>query len=145
MCLTCGCMDAHLEMGERNITYEDIKRAADENGQWVARRSTSLSARRGRTQSRTRRSTRRPDARHGGMVAEDQDWPFDQPPDAAAISVRAVLDGAPILLVSHDADDEGWQFLDGNEVDLDQAVLISMARAVGLDPSLREVADMLPG
>jgi hypothetical protein len=36
MCLTCGCMDAHLEMGEANITYEDIKRAADENGRSVA-------------------------------------------------------------------------------------------------------------
>jgi hypothetical protein len=36
MCLTCGCMDAHLEMGESNITYEDIKRAANENGKSVA-------------------------------------------------------------------------------------------------------------
>jgi hypothetical protein len=36
MCLTCGCMDAHLEMGERNIRYEDIKAAADENGRSVA-------------------------------------------------------------------------------------------------------------
>jgi hypothetical protein len=36
MCLTCGCMDAHLEMGESNITYEDVKRAADENGRSVA-------------------------------------------------------------------------------------------------------------
>ena len=36
MCLTCGCMDAHREMGEANITYEDIKRAADENGRSVA-------------------------------------------------------------------------------------------------------------
>ena len=36
MCLTCGCGDAHLEMGENNITYEDIKRAADENGKSVA-------------------------------------------------------------------------------------------------------------
>jgi len=36
MCLTCGCGDAHLEMGESNITYEDIKRAADENGRSVA-------------------------------------------------------------------------------------------------------------
>src|SRR5207249_2426477 len=35
MCLTCGCMDAHLEMGEANITYEDVKRAADENGRSV--------------------------------------------------------------------------------------------------------------
>ena len=29
-------MDAHLEMGEANITYEDVKRAADENGRSVA-------------------------------------------------------------------------------------------------------------
>ena len=36
MCLTCGCMDAHLVMGEANITYEDVKRAADENGRTVA-------------------------------------------------------------------------------------------------------------
>lgn len=36
MCLTCGCMDAHLEMGEHNIRYEDVKAAADENGKSVA-------------------------------------------------------------------------------------------------------------
>jgi hypothetical protein len=36
MCLTCGCMDAHLEMGKSNIRYEDVKRAADENGRSVA-------------------------------------------------------------------------------------------------------------
>jgi len=36
MCLTCGCMDAHKDMGESNIRYEDLKRAADENGRSVA-------------------------------------------------------------------------------------------------------------
>jgi hypothetical protein len=36
MCLTCGCMDAHLEMGTKNIRYEDVKAAADENGRTVA-------------------------------------------------------------------------------------------------------------
>ncbi len=35
MCLTCGCMKAHLEMGD-NITYEDIMRIADGNGKTVA-------------------------------------------------------------------------------------------------------------
>jgi hypothetical protein len=28
-------MDAHLEMGKANITYEDVKAAADENGRSV--------------------------------------------------------------------------------------------------------------
>ena len=36
MCLTCGCMDAHKEMGKANITFEDLKAAADENGRSVA-------------------------------------------------------------------------------------------------------------
>ncbi len=36
MCLTCGCMDAHREMTEADIRYEDVKRAADENGRSVA-------------------------------------------------------------------------------------------------------------
>ena len=36
MCMTCGCMDAHQTMGQANITYEDIKRAAAENGTSVA-------------------------------------------------------------------------------------------------------------
>jgi hypothetical protein len=36
MCLTCGCMDAHLEMGQHNLRYEDVKAAADENGRTVA-------------------------------------------------------------------------------------------------------------
>lgn len=36
MCLTCGCMDAHREMGEQHVDYDDIKRAADANGKTVA-------------------------------------------------------------------------------------------------------------
>ena len=36
MCLTCGCMKAHREMGESNIRYEDVEAAATENGRTVA-------------------------------------------------------------------------------------------------------------
>ena len=37
MCLNCGCMRAHDDMGkpEINITYEDVKRAADANAMTV--------------------------------------------------------------------------------------------------------------
>jgi hypothetical protein len=34
MCLTCGCGDAHLEMGD-NITYQDLDRIAGANGNSV--------------------------------------------------------------------------------------------------------------
>jgi hypothetical protein len=36
MCLTCGCGQAHLEMGEHNIVYEDLQQAAAENGRTVS-------------------------------------------------------------------------------------------------------------
>jgi hypothetical protein len=58
----------------------------------------------------------------------DDDWPFDQTPRTAAITVQAILDGAPILLVSHDPDDDGWQFLDGGTVVEGQARVIGMPR-----------------
>lgn len=37
MCLNCGCMRAHDDMGKPdvNITYEVVKRAADANGMTV--------------------------------------------------------------------------------------------------------------
>ena len=37
MCLNCGCMAAHNDMGKPqvNITYEDVKRAADANAMTV--------------------------------------------------------------------------------------------------------------
>lgn len=37
MCLNCGCMRAHDDMGkpDLNLTYEDLRRAADGNGMSV--------------------------------------------------------------------------------------------------------------
>ena len=37
MCLNCGCLRAHYEMGKPgiNITYETVKRAADANSMTV--------------------------------------------------------------------------------------------------------------
>jgi len=37
MCLNCGCLRAHDDMGKPgiNITYEDVQRAADANGMTV--------------------------------------------------------------------------------------------------------------
>ena len=36
MCLTCGCMDAHLEVEANDIRYEDIAAAAEQNGMSIA-------------------------------------------------------------------------------------------------------------
>ena len=81
-----------------------------------------------------------------GIQGDDQPaWPFDQGPDVAAFTVQAVLAGDPILHVSHDEDDHGWQFLDGRAPDVNAGRLIRMSDALARDPSLRAIADLPPG
>jgi hypothetical protein len=75
----------------------------------------------------------------------NESWPWDQAPNVAAITVQSVLDGAPILHVSHDEDDDGWQFLDGEPVDMNEARIVAMRTVVRLDSTLVEVADLPPG
>ena len=45
------------------------------------------------------------------------DWLFADTPTTAFITTRQVLEGATILLVTHDADDGAWQFLCGTTDD----------------------------
>lgn len=74
------------------------------------------------------------------------DWPFDQPPNCAAITLRPILfDGAPILHVTHDEDDHGWQFLGWEDADVAQGAVACLSTIVELDPSVLEVADLPPG
>ena len=71
------------------------------------------------------------------------DWSFADPPNLASITVRQVVhDGQPILLVVHDADDGGWQFLTGDSVGYADAMVVSLAYVVGLEVSLVELADL---
>jgi len=72
-------------------------------------------------------------------------WPFDQGPDVAAMTARRVLEGDPVLFVAHDADDHGWQFLDGREPMVEEARVVRMANMLARDPSLRDIADLPPG
>jgi hypothetical protein len=76
----------------------------------------------------------------------DTDWPFDQSPDCAAITLRAIaFEGAPILRVTHDADDCCWQFLGGGAPDTNQAAVLALSEIVRLDPTVLEIADLPPG
>ena len=46
MCLNCGCMMAHDDMGKPgvNIVYEDVKRAADAHGTTVEQALKTIEA-----------------------------------------------------------------------------------------------------
>jgi hypothetical protein len=51
----------------------------------------------------------------------------------------------PILFVSHDADDHGWQFIGTSDVVVADALLVALHSIVTLDPTVLEVADLEPG
>lgn len=74
-------------------------------------------------------------------------WPFRSPPDEAVITLKSILnEGKPILLVSHDKEDGGWQFLDGSaEPREEDAMVVSLHLMTRHDPSILELADLPEG
>ena len=73
-------------------------------------------------------------------------WPFDQPRNCATVFSKSVLDRSrPILYVSHDEDDHGWQFLDGLSEELEDVVLAGLAHVLEIDPAMVELAGLEPG
>jgi hypothetical protein len=53
--------------------------------------------------------------------------------------------GAPILLVTHDADDGSWQFLCGTMDETSDGRVVGLGRLCDRDPSLLELADLPEG
>jgi hypothetical protein len=74
-----------------------------------------------------------------------QPWPFADPRNTAAITTRQVLDGAPIVRVSHDADDGGWQLLGETTGDPADARFVGLGRIYDRDPTLASIADLPEG
>lgn len=78
--------------------------------------------------------------------SNDEPWPFDQPPNCAVISLRQIIDRRePILHVTHDLDDHGWQFLGSDDAQIEDGVVVSFDCIIGMDPTLRMLADLPPG
>jgi hypothetical protein len=67
---------------------------------------------------------------------------FDEDPRLGILTTTAVIAGAPILMVTHDADDGGWQFLCGTTNDPADGRIVHLAEIVAMDPSVTEVADL---
>jgi len=75
-----------------------------------------------------------------------EDWPFDQARNVAAVSDASVVDDrAPVLLVVHYSDDDSWGFFSGEPFTPERGKVIGMGEALGLDPTLRTIADLPPG
>lgn len=73
-------------------------------------------------------------------------WPFEAPDNTSAICCRHVLERSrPILRVTHDEDDGGWQFLCGEAHRSDDARVVCLGCMVSGDGSLAQLADLPVG
>ena len=71
------------------------------------------------------------------------DWPFSDPENVAVFTLKRIVRGeSPIVRVTHDEDDGGWQFLDGGEVAVEEASVVSLRQITRIDPSILELADL---
>jgi hypothetical protein len=73
-------------------------------------------------------------------------WPFEDSRNTAAITTRQVLEeGAPILRVTHEADDGCWQFLCGTTDETSDGRVVGLGWLCDRDASLLELADLPEG
>jgi hypothetical protein len=73
-------------------------------------------------------------------------WPFDQSRKCAVFTTREVLERKePILHVTHDIDDHGWQFMGLTDGTLENTRLIALHEALEFDRSVLELADLPVG
>jgi hypothetical protein len=73
------------------------------------------------------------------------DWKFDQDPDVACITSRAVIDGSPVLFVTHLEDDHSWAFFENAPTETIPTMLVAMSDVVDRHPDLPQIADLPPG
>lgn len=70
-------------------------------------------------------------------------WAFKDLPNTMALTTKDVLTmKKPILFVSHDEDDGIWQFHTGEDVDMGDAILVSLKEIVDYDPSVTVLNDL---
>ena len=72
-----------------------------------------------------------------------EEWPFEDERRVAVITTTHVVRaGKPILYVSHDADDGGWQFLSGDRINIKDAMLLALEEIFEIDPSVGSLANL---
>ena len=77
----------------------------------------------------------------GGQMS--QRWAFADPENVAVITLKRIVDrDAPILFVTHDEDDGAWQFLDGQNVTMEDSAIVSLKYMTTIDPGIIELADL---
>lgn len=70
---------------------------------------------------------------------------FPVPPDTTVLTLRPILDGAPVMFVERD-EEGAWRFLDAQPLlRRDDLALVPLQRVLDGDPSLSELAELPAG
>lgn len=73
-------------------------------------------------------------------MKENKKWKFSDVENTAVFTTRQVLnENLPILYVSHYEDDGVWQFHHGDNVDIEDAMIVSLSKMVDLDDTLNQL------
>lgn len=68
---------------------------------------------------------------------------FTDKKNTMVITTKRIMNNkSNILLVSHDDEDGMWQFLDGEDVDEEDATIVSLGEIVGIDNTINQIADL---
>ena len=71
------------------------------------------------------------------------EYKFLDDKNTMAITTKRIVSGqGEILLVSHDEDDGMWEFLDGEDVCEENALVVSMSEMVQIDESINKLYDL---
>ena len=80
------------------------------------------------------------------MAEANSIWPFDEPTNLATFTTTKVIhENYPILLVTHDEHDGGWQFLCGTTNASKDALIVALNSIYKRDPSVGELSDLPMG
>lgn len=70
-------------------------------------------------------------------------YSFSEDKNTMVITTKSIINNVKdIVLVSHDDDDGMWEFLDGEEVNEEDAVIVSLFEIVKLDDSINELCEL---
>jgi len=70
-------------------------------------------------------------------------WTFIDESNVMVMTTKNIVNNKnPILSVWHEMDDGMWQFLDGTDVNEEDAMMISLEEIVKIDNSVKEVSDL---
>lgn len=76
-------------------------------------------------------------------MKDNKKWKFSDVKNTAVFTTRQVVnEGMPILYVYHDEEDGAWQFHYGNNVSVEDAMIVSLGMIVNLDDTLNQLFDL---